>query len=110
MLDKPWVPPVLRGVMSWGIDHCEKGLSRCFDAILAATESIGRGFRHRRVAVIRNYPQLGEIEVSHHERVGAGEAIIIYAGGISETRGASEMIRAVLQIPDTLNARLDLVG
>ena len=110
ILDKGWIPPSLR----WPIARVAawtEALAACrFDAIVAATPAIARSFPNEKTLTVQNFPQFDvqlEAETtSYRDR----ELLIVYVGGISELRGAREMIEAMALLCESVQARLQLAG
>lgn len=108
---KPWIPSSLRPLLSMlasGFLRCVQG---CFTAIVPATPSIARSFKHRRTIVVHNYPELADLErdeadVPFERRPNTA----LYLGSISLLRGVEQMVRAMAdtRLPD--DARLLLAG
>ena len=94
--DKTWIPALLRKTVSRAYRAYETRVARMLDAVVAATPHIGAQFegRARRVAVVNNFPRLDDI-VLHETPFAQREALVCYAGGVSENRGDSIMRRAM---------------
>ncbi len=61
IVDKPWIPNVLRGPLSFGSSVFLRGMHHWYSAIVAATPAIARRFPHSRTVVVANYPRLDEL-------------------------------------------------
>jgi glycosyltransferase involved in cell wall biosynthesis len=111
---KPYIPRLLRGMVSWTVEFIEDWASWRFSALVAATPGIGERFRqcNANVVVVNNFPRMEEIESSASQGSGRKrEASILYVGmSITRARGAEEMVRAMGLLPSAVEARLRLVG
>lgn len=115
MRTKPWILPVFRPVLSVGFDRFERLLAQFFDTIVVATEPIGERFRGQRTVVIRNYPVLSSVSeasclVAAEKTPGVENRILVYAGGLTESRGILELVKAMELLDDKWRARLQLIG
>lgn len=104
---KQWIPAPLRrtiGAMARAVEHF--AARRCA-AVVGATPSICALFRHsaRRVAVIRNYPTIGELAAAPARERGARNSVC-YVGAINEMRG----IRPIVQALELASCKLLLAG
>jgi len=104
---KQWIPKPLRqaiGAAARAVEHF--GARRCA-AVVGATPHIGALFRHsaRRVAVIHNYPLIGELEAAPIQGRPVRDSVC-YVGAINEMRG----IRQIIQALDLSSCRLLLAG
>jgi glycosyltransferase involved in cell wall biosynthesis len=111
ILVKPWIPAPLRRPLSWMADIVLHWLGSQVDAVVVANDLTAPKFRH--ATPVRNYPIAA---------LWAGEAVsvappnpvpvrFVYAGGLTEQRGATTMANAFRGVrvayPD---AALDLAG
>ncbi|MDO4412653.1 glycosyltransferase [Cutibacterium sp.] len=64
------------------------------DAVVAATETVGQRFHHSPVTVVRNYPWLGNYDVTPDPVPGR----LVYVGDLSEERKLSFMIEVTRRI------------
>lgn len=103
ILDKEWIPMLLRKMISGCYRLYETYVVKRIDAVVAATPHIGRQFegRARKITVVNNYPRLDDI-VFHTNSFEEREAIVCYAGGISEIRGEKVMIEAMRDLDGIL--------
>jgi glycosyltransferase involved in cell wall biosynthesis len=111
ILDKPWIHPGLRGLISKTADYIEGwGIKRC-DLIIAATDSIAERARrfNEKVITVHNYPKkiAGDIEETPHR--GEPTLHLIYAGNITAIRGLREVVQAMALLVDC-DVVLHLVG
>ncbi len=103
ILDKPWIPFVLRKLISNIYRLYETYVVQQIDAVVTATSHIAKQFKERahKIIIINNYPKLEDI-VFHNTSFERREAIICYAGGLSEIRGEQVMIEAMKGVDATL--------
>lgn len=96
IMDKTWIPKLLRRVVSGVYKAYETYVVKHLDAVVAATPHIAESFKGRckKVVVINNYPKLDDIKF-HETPFKEREAIVCYAGGIDELRGEQIMIEAM---------------
>lgn len=95
MLDKSWLPSLTRIPVSFGLNILEQLSARLFDQIIAATPVIAHKFPATKASVIRNFPLYDLISEAEPLKVKKERPVVIYAGGLSETRGIKEIIQAV---------------
>lgn len=113
ILDKAWIPPVLRRPTAWLYDRYERLVVRAFDAILAAFEQIADRFPHVRhkVTIIRNVPETGRWLRADPGRPAPGGAIIaVYSGAVQPDRCVLECVQAVNRLDPSLNVHLWVIG
>lgn len=110
---KPYIPKPLNSLVSHVMEWIEEWAGARFSALVTATPGIGNRFRgvNENVTVLNNYPRMEEIDSAvgpaHRNR----EASLLYVGmRITRARGAEEMVRAMGLLPESLQARLKLVG
>jgi glycosyltransferase involved in cell wall biosynthesis len=108
LLSKPYLTKSLRHPMSWAFSVYEKMTCGRFDAIVAATPFIQNKFLeiNENSINVNNFPLSGELSApacSNGNRLN-----ICYVGGISEIRGARQIVRAMALIRSC--ARLELAG
>lgn len=88
LLAKPWLPRILRPLVARVCDGAEKGISRSFNAVVAATPTIKERFEEAGVnaTVVCNFPIVHEFEgegLPFAERPRS----VCYVGVISDARG-----------------------
>jgi len=110
ILTKHWIPALLRRPVAVVFNSLEKLLVRAADAVVVATEGIAEKFASFNPVVVHNYPNLQMLPNPSTERGGGEEKVLIYAGGITELRGAREMVRALEQLKPACDVELHLIG
>lgn len=103
ILNKPWIPPNFRRIISGIYRKYETHIIKQLDAVVAATPHIAKQFKNRarNVVIVNNYPKLEDV-VFHDNPFEQRKAIICYAGGISEVRGEQVMVEAMKNIDGIL--------
>lgn len=101
--DKKWLPKPIRKIVSSIYRAYESHVAKNIDAVVAATPHIAEKFKDRakRVAVINNFPRLDDI-VFQTSPFSERDAIVCYAGSISEDRGDQIMKKAMESVPAKL--------
>ncbi len=107
ILDKPWIPCAFRKLISSSYRLYETYVVKQIDVVVAATSHIAKQFkkRARKIVIINNYPKLEDI-IFHNTPFEQREAILCYAGGLSEIRGEHVMVNAMKGV----DAELILAG
>ncbi|MGD0821264.1 MAG: glycosyltransferase family 4 protein [Desulfomonilia bacterium] len=95
ILNKNWIPSILRSVVSKVTGFVEHLSALFFDGIIAATPDIASNFPETKTIIVQNFPIQHELTTSHPTPYCKRSPIIAYVGGISEIRGIKEMIRAM---------------
>jgi len=109
ILNKPWIPAVLRRPVAWLFERLENFAVRRFDAVVAATPHIARRFsaNNPHCVDINNYPILQELAPAGGQRPARPDGrTVCYIGGIGENRGAVQLVAAL----ERLDARCILAG
>lgn len=110
ILSKEWIPRPLRKMVAGAARVTEALASWVFDSIVAATPAIAKRFPAGKTIVVQNFPILKELVAPESTPYQNRPAKIIYVGGITAIRGIREMVQAMSLLPESLNARLILVG
>jgi len=107
IIDKPWIPRIIRKIVSELYKRYETHVVKELDAVVVATSFIAEKFKDRcnKIVIVNNYPKLDDIEY-HDNPFESKENIICYAGGLSEVRGEDVMKQAMSKV----NGRLLLAG
>ncbi len=108
ILGKTYLRAWLRPLVAWAYGTFERWACRRFDAIVAATPSIGRLFAsfHPHVVIINNYPLRKEF--APPGPWGQKSDHVCYIGQITGGRGIAELVRAMALT--TSGVRLQLAG
>ena len=107
IIDKPWIPLILRRITSLIYVTIETFVVKRLDAVVAATPYIAERFKDRIscVEVVNNYPKLDDIQRGS-ESIKNRLPIVCYVGGITENRGEEIMKKAISGV----DAKLILAG
>jgi glycosyltransferase involved in cell wall biosynthesis len=96
ILVKQWIPGPVRVLVSRGAAVVERLAAGFFDAVVAATPTIGERFPADKTITVHNYPIPAELQilrpVFYEER---RPPYFAYIGGLTRIRGAREMVEAV---------------
>lgn len=105
---KHWIPPSLRKPLAAIVEGLEVAATALFDRIVAATPTIANRFREDKTVLVMNFPIVDDedrLEMPYHQR----PTDFVYAGVISEARGASIMTEAFSRLSES-ESRLHLAG
>jgi len=107
ILDKTWIPLLLRRIISEVYKIYETFVVRKLDVVITATEHIASAFENRakKILVINNYPKLDDI-VFHNTSFLERAMQICYAGGLNNIRGQRVMVEATMNT----DAKLVIAG
>jgi glycosyltransferase involved in cell wall biosynthesis len=108
--NKEWLHPFLRKGIAYICECVEWFAGILLDGIVAVTPTIAGRFPAGKTWLVQNYPRLGELVSGKPEPVSARKPVIVYIGGITETRGARTMVEAMSLVPEKYEARLFLAG
>lgn len=97
ILTKPWIYPSLRRTLSWMAGVCERNCAKRFDALILAETSYQKNFIIPDVLQeeILNYPLTGVFRTGIRKKRNKRKVTLVYAGGISESRGIWEMVESL---------------
>lgn len=96
ILDKEWIPEILRKPVSKIYKWREKKLLPLVDWVLLAEDSYLKIYKnYKNVSIIRNYPLISNKLLKNEIRLQHNFPKLVYVGGISKTRGIFEMIGAI---------------
>lgn len=95
--DKPYLHPLISGVVSWVYRSYEKYAVHNFDGVIAATPSIRDYFRGMKVNSIdiNNYPFQEEFCFDSSQEVIDYKYDVAYIGAISRIRGVHELVNSL---------------
>ena len=107
ILTKPWIPLVVRRPVAVLADTAERLAARFLSAVVTAEPYVRGRFEGRapRTFTVNNFPILEEFAATARPWAEKEQAVV-YAGGITELRGAHEMLEAIAQT----DAKLLLAG
>ena len=109
-LNKYYMHPVVRYLMSWMLRGLEWIGGKMFDSIVAATPKIAVKFPARKTVVVQNFPIVDKLVCTEAVPYLERPTSFAYIGGISIIRGAREMVSALTYFSDAQHVRLELVG
>jgi len=109
ILNKHYLPRVLRIPISKAAEGFEKWASKKLDAVVTATPYIRDKFKQFKSTVvdINNFPIMNELSEDANQKRSSNTQLC-YVGGLSEARGVREMIRALEYIDS--DVRLNIAG
>jgi glycosyltransferase involved in cell wall biosynthesis len=110
IMDKPWIPSILKRPVSKLATLMLKVLERGYSAIVAATPAIARGFAHTRTVVVANFPQIEELVFAGKVPFERRAASVLYLGSITELRSIVELVKAYESAEMPPGVRLTLAG
>lgn len=108
ILSKPYLPIATRRVVAEGARLAERGMARVASAVVAATPAIARRFPPSKTVTVQNFPLLSELVARSPRPFSERPLRVVYTGGITEARGAVEMVEAIGKT--IADCRLTLVG
>ena len=96
ILAKTWIPAPMQKLVSICYERYEKYVSRRLDYVIAATDHIKNIFIKNgcKAEAVKNYPLLDDIQCNNCDYQNR-KPIICYAGGITEQRGISNILKAI---------------
>jgi len=110
ILSKEWMPRPVRSVAALAAAAWEAVAAWTLDLIVAASPTIAARFPADRCIVVRNYPRLEDLAAVRQSRLETRPPNVLYLGSVAPVRGALEMVRAMVHLPEDLPTRLLLVG
>ena len=109
ILSKYWLSSIIRKPVSSIFNLVEKTISQRLDCVITATDDIAQRFKQDKTVAIKNYPLVATIEPkSKHDD--SENPTVIYAGGLAEERGISEIVQAMEYLDSSKNIKLVLYG
>lgn len=104
--------PVFAIAVSLFFTVAEKMAKKWFDGFVCATPSIAAKYPAGKTVTVCNYPDYERFRegMGAECQYAARKSNIVYAGNITKTRGAVEMVEAVGSISEELGAKLVLLG
>jgi glycosyltransferase involved in cell wall biosynthesis len=110
ILYKDWIPRFLRAPMASCATVLERLGAARFDGVVAATPSISSRFPSSKTTVVQNFPRPEELWCVDGGAIRDREPLAAYVGGITEIRGAREMIEALARVPSKYRLKLCMAG
>lgn len=113
VMEKPWIPQKLRGLLSILVDWLERVTCRRFAAVITAGDSISDRLASvgKQPITLNNYPLAGEFKDADSSSGGRLESsVIVSFGGLYEFRAVRPMVEAFGLLPDRLPVKLLLGG
>lgn len=110
ILSKYWLPPLLRRPAALAMSVLEWVGARIFDAIVPATPKIAQRSPSNKTVMVQNFPILAELIAADPVPYLQRSETFAYIGGISELRGARQMVQALGNLARSKSASLDLAG
>lgn len=111
ILSKHYLPKYTRKVIAQLTNLMERFAATFFDAVIVVTDDIAKNFSyHKRAVTVRNFALLPQFTVAEGNRQVNASFNVIYAGGLTEERGTSEVIQAMGYLDSSRNVKLVLYG
>ncbi len=110
LYSKDWMPRLARKWMAGALDYLERWAARTLDALVVVTPSIAARFPPAKTVQVANFPLLEAITADEVRPYRQRPPDIVYAGGITQTRGAWEMMHALELLAPHYPTRLILLG
>jgi len=113
VLEKPWIPHSLRGILSIVTGWLERVSCRFFTEVVTADDLISSCLASARrcPTTLNNYPLVGEFKESHKSpENGSHSAAIASFGGLYTFRAVRPIVEALGLLPDGLPIKLVLGG
>jgi glycosyltransferase involved in cell wall biosynthesis len=109
ILTKHWLPSLARKPVACFFNFLEKWAASQLDYTIAATDDIAGKFESKgKVTTIKNYPILERFDSAFRRDI--ERPTLIYVGGLSQTRGISEIVQAMSYLDSSSEAKLVLYG
>jgi len=109
ILAKHWITPRLRRPVAALVEGIEWIAGQVFDGIVTATPTITARFPSKKTVTVQNFPMLDELMPPESQPFSERPPHVAYIGGITEIRGAKEMVRALEYVANE-EVRLQLGG
>lgn len=110
ILNKYWLPWIIRKPVSWLVSCVERLGSQIFDRIAPATYKIADRFPSAKTIVVQNFPDTTEILPNNLTPYTERPLSFVYAGAIAEIRGIKKIIYALKLLEDTSGIKFELAG
>lgn len=110
ILSKYYIPLRLRSMVSKTANLAEKVAAWALNGIVAATPNIANRFPAHKTVTVQNFPIMGELFIPQPVPYNRRPLDLAYVGGITDIRGAREMVQALDLLPKDLDVHLVLAG
>lgn len=110
ILDKDWIAPLLRPMVSRCVGLFERVCSFFYNGIVITRPSLFKGFDRRKTVLVHNYPIIGELGPASDAPYPAQSTIAAYVGGGTPERGIREMVLALGLLPAAVDLTLHFAG
>lgn len=112
LLFKPYLPRWSKLLLSQLAGSLERFACRYFSGLVSVTPSIAARLQsvNRRTIIVCNYPFPEELVGTEPRAWESRNLAATYVGTMTPQRGIAEMVRAMAQLPDSLNASLEIAG
>lgn len=109
---KSYLPKWSRQMVGWLVGRMESMACRQFSAVVTATPLIAERLRpeNSRTIILFNYPPQELVALASESNWAARKKAVSYIGTFMMQRGIGEMMEAMLQLPASLNATLEIMG
>jgi len=108
ILEKEWIPKMLRRPASWAFGVLEDFASRLFDYLLVADSDVRTRFPKAKTEMITNVPPLS-FSQTNGKKEDDGTLHILYSGAAEKELGIYEMLEALTLVKNR-RVRLHVVG
>ena len=105
-----WIPRILRRPLSVVAAGLEWLSMKVFDGFVVVTPAIAARFPKEKTALVQNYPRLGDLDIPNVSNPASGAPTLVYIGGVTLIRGATEMVEAMDLVDPSLQATLRIIG
>lgn len=110
IMTKDWIPSFARRTVARWVARLEQKAAKELDAIVAATPAIAQRFPASKVVVVQNFPRRDEFCTPGRLPFSERPKNIAYVGGLTQIRGAREMVMAMSHLPEMADALLLVAG
>lgn len=110
ILDRDWIPQVLRPSLSHLWRMVESAFVRWADLTIAAHDPVKRQFHGGNVITVHNYPIEDDLAVANPRPMAGRACHVIYHGDLTEQRGLLTMIDAIAKVELDQTPVLRLAG
>ncbi|WP_418284148.1 glycosyltransferase [Halorubrum sp. DTA46] len=99
---REWIPGALTLPLAYTIPRIEEFAASRFDAIVSATDLIGRRFvqSNDRITTLHNFPRIGSLPSKTDAKARRSDDVLCYVGGLSELRGIHRSLNLLKELHD----------